>query len=259
MRPAGVPRARPRATLAGSVNVTALAAARLSTRSRSALPAVVRYWRTVKRVAQPATRSVVRSTRTAPVRGRSVAASTCRPALSAAGARLSRDRAPGPAPPRAGGGGGGPRRGGGAGARRRGGPGGGGAAGARPAALRRRDGDDDRARRQHGDVGAHAHADRAGRREVDPAKAPAADERRARGRGDLAVGQRREVAGAAAGARRRRARVRVGPGGGRGGGRGGGWGGAGGGGGGGARGWSPRRAPGWARGGRRRRSHRSSR
>src|SRR5689334_7415909 len=89
-RPDGVPSARPRATLAGTVNATAVAAARLSTRSRSALPAVVRYWRAVKRVAQPATRSVVRRTRLAPVRGRSVAARTWRPALRLLGGRARR-------------------------------------------------------------------------------------------------------------------------------------------------------------------------
>src|SRR4051812_49947281 len=45
MRPAGVPSARPRATAAGSVNVTPLVAVRLSTRRRRPVPAVVRYWR----------------------------------------------------------------------------------------------------------------------------------------------------------------------------------------------------------------------
>ena len=90
MRPLGVPRARPRATAPGSVNVTADAADRLSMRRRSALPAVVRYWRTVSRVAHDATRSVVRSARTRPVDGRKVATSTCRPSLSADGPRVSR-------------------------------------------------------------------------------------------------------------------------------------------------------------------------
>src|SRR3954449_1677680 len=72
MRPAGRPSARPRATAAGTVNVTALVAVRLSTRRRSALPAVVRYWRTAKRVAHGATRSVARRTRVAPRDARSV-------------------------------------------------------------------------------------------------------------------------------------------------------------------------------------------
>src|SRR4051794_26338875 len=47
MRPAGRPRLTPRVTAAGSATVTALVVVRLSTRSRRALPAAVRYWRTL--------------------------------------------------------------------------------------------------------------------------------------------------------------------------------------------------------------------
>src|SRR5215218_4314791 len=90
MRPAGVPSARPRATAAGTVNVTALIAVRLSTRRRRPVPAVVRYWRAANRVAHAATRRVARRTRVAPRDGRSVAARTWRPGVSLAGASARR-------------------------------------------------------------------------------------------------------------------------------------------------------------------------
>src|SRR6185503_984235 len=89
IRPAGVPRPSARVTAAGSANVAAVVAVRLSIRSRSALPEVVRYWRAVNRVAHAATRSVVRSTRARPRDGRRDAARTWRPGRSAAGASLS--------------------------------------------------------------------------------------------------------------------------------------------------------------------------
>src|SRR5512133_3592719 len=90
MRPAGRPSARPRATAAGTVNVTDPVAVRLSTRRRRPVPAVVRYWRAAKRVAHAATRSVARRTRVVPRDGRSVAASMWRPGFRLAGASARR-------------------------------------------------------------------------------------------------------------------------------------------------------------------------
>ena len=80
MRPAGVPRPSARVTAAGSENVAAVVAVRLSIRSRSALPAVVRYWRAVNRVAQrgdPQRRA--QHARRGPATAGGDAARTCRP------------------------------------------------------------------------------------------------------------------------------------------------------------------------------------
>src|SRR4051794_35283709 len=90
MRPDGVPRARPRATAAGTVNVTDCVAVRESTRRRKPVPPVVRYWRAAKRVAHGTTRSVARTTRVAPRDGRGVAAPTGGPGVRPGGASASR-------------------------------------------------------------------------------------------------------------------------------------------------------------------------